>query len=170
MICEFSKASRTPDDLNLGPKTITVWRLRPARCVDSWSTALSRFAFDSSPKMVTIGPLFRKSLGSTHEVDGQLKFCTKIKLQGDLNIFKTICLFVYLSLCQFVSLSVCQFVSLSVCQFVSLSVCQFVSLSVCQFVCLSVCLFVCLSVCLFVCLSVCLLIYCISHSWAPVPL
>jgi hypothetical protein len=89
LICEFSKASRTPDDSNLGPKTITVGRLRPARRVDSWSTALSRFAFDVSPKMVTIGPLFRKSLGSMHEGDGQLKFSRKIKLKGaGLNILK----------------------------------------------------------------------------------
>ncbi len=99
MICEFSKASRTPDDVNLGPKTITDGRLRLARCVDSWSTALSRFAFDVSPKMVTIGPLLRKSLGSMHENDGQLKFSTKIKLQGGLKIFKTFCLFVCLSVC-----------------------------------------------------------------------
>ena len=83
LICEFSKATRTPwyldtKDLNLGSKTITVGRLRLARCVDSWSTALSRFPVDSIWKMVTIGPLLRKSLGSMHEVDGQLKFRLKI--------------------------------------------------------------------------------------------
>ena len=87
LICEFSKASRTPDDLNLGPKTITVGRLRVARCVDSWSTALSRFALDSSPKIVTIGPLLRKSLGSTHDVDGQLKYSAKLNFKEEVSTF-----------------------------------------------------------------------------------
>ena len=76
LICEFLRASQTRSDLNLGPNTITVGRLRLARCVASWSTAHSRFAFDCSPKMVTIGPLFRKSVGSTFKAGGQLKKVT----------------------------------------------------------------------------------------------
>ncbi len=73
LIFDFCKATSTRDELNLGPKTITVGRLRLARCVASWSTAHSRFAFEFSPNMVTIGPLFRKSLGSTFKDGGQLK-------------------------------------------------------------------------------------------------
>ena len=73
LIFDFCKATQTRDELNLGPKTITVGRLRLARCVASWSTAHSRFAFEFSPNMVTIGPLLRKSLGSTFKDGGQLK-------------------------------------------------------------------------------------------------
>jgi hypothetical protein len=87
LICEFSKAFRTPYDLILGPKTITVGRLRPARCVDSWSTALSRVTFDASSKMVTIGPLLRKSFGSTHDVDGQLKYSAKLNFKEEVSTF-----------------------------------------------------------------------------------
>ncbi len=73
LIFDFCKATQTRDELNLGPNTITVGRLRLARCVASWSTAHSRFAFEFSPNMVTIGPLFRKSLGLTFKDGGQLK-------------------------------------------------------------------------------------------------
>ncbi len=73
LIFDFFKATSTRDELNLGPKTITVGRLILARCVATWSTAHSRFAFEFSPNMVTIGPLLRKSLGSTLKDGGQLK-------------------------------------------------------------------------------------------------
>jgi hypothetical protein len=76
LICEFLRATQTRSDLNLGPKVITVGRLRLARCVASWSTAHSRFAFDFSPKIVTSGPLFKRSLGSTLKAGGQLKKVT----------------------------------------------------------------------------------------------
>jgi hypothetical protein len=37
--------------------------------------------------MVTIGPLLRKSLGSTHDVDGQLKYSAKLNFKEEVSTF-----------------------------------------------------------------------------------